>query len=391
MNIVIVTPFFNENPYRKSGLVSLAGELSKYEKVIIISSKIEGTKSKEVLNPNLIVYRFTPTFFFSSLPYTLDLFLFIKIFKICKKINCDILIGYGLQFFSCFSAAIASKLGKYPFFCRIVGVSRTTKKVGIDIVSRIYDYTFALLTLKLADKILIQTKRMKKRPLSLGTPLSKVSVVEDGIDIRRFSENNDIEYLKKEFNIDDSKIVIIFASRLYKLKGCEDLISVAKEIVKEYTNVVFLIVGSGALENKLKNKAKTFDNIIFLGYRTDVPNLLALSDIFVLPSYSEGLSPAVLEACASGLPVVTTSVGSNPDIITNGKNGFLIRPGDRKNLKKYLSMLVENKKLRDKQGIINREFIQNNFNLSQTTLKFLAELKNLKKIYYLSKINKKKK
>ncbi|KKK44712.1 hypothetical protein LCGC14_1056950 [marine sediment metagenome] len=292
--------------------------------------------------------------------------------------KCDILIGYSLQFFSCFSAAIAAKLNKIPFVCRIVGASATTNKGGIELFSKIYDKSLAKITLKLADIILVQTKSMIKRPLYLGASLSKIIVVEDGIDFTRFSGNINVKDIRKELNIDDSKIVISFISRLFELKGIEDLLDTAKEIIQEDESVIFLIAGMGSLERKVKREASLEKNLIYLGYRNDVPNLLAISDIYVLPSYSEGLSPAILEAMGSGLPVVTTNVGSNPDISINGKENYLFEPGDKLSLKKIMIRLIHDKSLREEMGKYNKKKIQQNFDLKDTTIKFLNIIKNLK-------------
>ncbi len=292
--------------------------------------------------------------------------------------KCDILIGYSLQFFSCFSAAIAAKLNKIPFVCRIVGASATTNKGGIELFSKIYDKSLAKITLKLADIILVQTKSMIKRPLYLGASLSKIIVVEDGIDFTRFSGNINVKDIRKELNIDDSKIVISFISRLFELKGIEDLLDTAKEIIQEDESVIFLIAGMGSLERKVKREASLEKNLIYLGYRNDVPNLLAISDIYVLPSYSEGLSPAILEAMGSGLPVVTTNVGSNPDISINGEEGYLFEPGDKLSLKKIMIRLIHDKSLREEMGKYNKKKIQQNFDLKDTTIKFLNIIKNLK-------------
>jgi glycosyltransferase involved in cell wall biosynthesis len=88
-------------------------------------------------------------------------------------------------------------------------------------------------------------------------------------------------------------------------------------------------VGAGSLEDELKNRAKELgisDNIVFTGFRTDVKDILAALDIYVLPSLSEGLGTAIIEAAAAGRPIVTSNVGGIPDVITNGETGLLVPP-----------------------------------------------------------------
>ncbi len=377
MNIIIVTHAFNESYSSllpRYSLIRLANNLSKYENIIIISSKLAGAKSFEKLNNKLRIYRFKPTLYFPNIPYIVDFLQFKKILKVCKKENCDIVIGYGLQFFSCLSAAIASKIGRYTFFCRIVGESITTNNFFLDIFAKIYDLIFSRIVLKLSDKVIVQSSRMRYRPFKLGTPPEKVIVIEDGIDFLKFDNVDNTENLKIELNIKKSDIIITFASRLVKLKGVIDLISVAKTIVRENKNVVFLIAGSGPLEEKLKKEFKQLENIKILGYRDDIPKILKMSNIFIHPSYSEGLSPAIMEACACGLPIITTNVGSNPDIIKNGLNGYLFEPGDLYAMKAYAMKLVQNQSLREKMGKYNRDIIRNDYNLDKITKKFIRYL-----------------
>ncbi|MFW9829830.1 MAG: glycosyltransferase [Candidatus Thorarchaeota archaeon] len=157
---------------------------------------------------------------------------------------------------------------------------------------------------------------------------------------------------------------------------------VANKLIKDYDNILFIIAGTGPLEKKLKIETKNEDRIKILGYRNDVPQILALSNIYAQPSYSEGLSPAILEACSYGLPIVSTYVGANPDLIINGINGFLIRPGDKIKLQKFLSILIDNRDLRVKMGKINKDLIKNNYDLKKTVKKFLSVLRKTTYTYY---------
>lgn len=381
MTIVIVTPFFNEklnNTQTKthSCLTYLAEELSKYKKVVIISSRVEGARDIEIINKRLKILRFKPTFYFPKIPYVLDLFLFFRLYKLCKILNCEVIIGNSLQYFSCFVAAITSKLGNHPFICRIIGESSTSGNIFIDIISRIYDLIFSRITIKIANKIFIPSNKLVKRPVNLGSPKNKIFVVEFGIDISRFNENKKINYLRKEYGLDDSKIIVLFASRLYKLKGIEDLIAVAEDITSSHKNVIFLIAGTGPLELKLKKITKENKNIIFTGYRSDIENFMVLSDIFVQASYSEGLSPAIMQACSCGSAIVATKVGGTPDLIKDGFNGFLVKPGDLLNLKSKIITLINNNSLRRYMSENNKKMIRQNFDIKLNTKKFLREILN---------------
>ena len=105
---------------------------------------------------------------------------------------------------------------------------------------------------------------------------------------------------------------------------------------KEFDNAVLLIVGEGPYKNRLMKIAQGSGcrDIYFLGARTqeEIVNILNATDIFVNPSYSEGLPTTVIEACAVGVPVIATDVGGTREIIREGVNGFLISPQDQKML-----------------------------------------------------------
>jgi glycosyltransferase involved in cell wall biosynthesis len=90
--------------------------------------------------------------------------------------------------------------------------------------------------------------------------------------------------------------------------------------------------------------------IEFLGLRNDVPAVLAESDIFVMPSYSEGLSNAVMEAMASGCAIIATAVGGTPYLVENGVSGLLFEPGDRAALQAHIRRLVEDPAKRTAMG-----------------------------------------
>ena len=113
--------------------------------------------------------------------------------------------------------------------------------------------------------------------------------------------------------------------------------------MKARPSTVFLIAGRGEREAALREQARSLaidGHVRFLGFRHDVPELLALCDVFVLPSLSEGLSIAILEAMAAARPVVTTRVGGNPELVVQGETGILVEPTDAPGLAGAVTRLL---------------------------------------------------
>ncbi len=143
----------------------------------------------------------------------------------------------------------------------------------------------------------------------------------------------------------DSRVVGVIGS-LSKEKGHIYLLKSFKEVVEKFPNLKLLIVGDGYLGEDLKNKVREWsieDHVIFTGTRKDIPQILSLIDVFVLPSLKEGLPMALLEAMASKKPIIATHVGAVPKVIENNESGILIKPKDITGFKNALIDLLKNK------------------------------------------------
>lgn len=134
---------------------------------------------------------------------------------------------------------------------------------------------------------------------------------------------------RKELGIPDNAIVLLSVGELNKNKNHETIIKALSKL--DNKNIIYLICGSGPLEQYLKDLASSLDissQVRLLGFRTDVCEIYKASDIFVFPSFREGLSVALMEAMAAGLPVVASDIRGNRDLIANGKGGYLVKPDD---------------------------------------------------------------
>ena len=168
----------------------------------------------------------------------------------------------------------------------------------------------------------IQNQVMAQRHV----PAEKACTIQYGVDVERFSPKKD-RSLHPSLNISKREIAVGTVARLTEQKGHRYLIAAMPEILKAHDNVRFLFIGDGPLYSSLLEQARSLnvqDAIHFLGFRDDVPLLLRNLDLFVLPSLYEGLPNVVLEAMASGLPVVATSVDGTPEAVLHEKTGLLV-------------------------------------------------------------------
>jgi len=128
------------------------------------------------------------------------------------------------------------------------------------------------------------------------------------------------------------KYIVIQAANMFKHKGFAVSVEAASMLADSHPNIHFIFLGDGKEREALEARASELTNITFAGKQTNMGNWFALADLFIHPSYSEGLGSVILEAIAAGLPVIGTDVGGIPDIIEHNYNGLLIEPGKPKML-----------------------------------------------------------
>lgn len=167
----------------------------------------------------------------------------------------------------------------------------------------------------------------------------KIITVPNGIDGRLFETRIDPGVKKKELGISGRYPILGIGARLVRIKGIEYLLGAVSRLRKRYPRILLVIAGTGPWEETLRSTAGELgveDHVVFIGARMDMPELLNMFDLYVLPSLSEGMPLALLEAMAAGCPIVATNVGGIPNIITDGYNGMLIEPKDEEALAKAI-------------------------------------------------------
>ena len=178
----------------------------------------------------------------------------------------------------------------------------------------------------LADKVSVVSEDVAKtvRERERASE-AKLFVVPNGVDLPGKIDVEKKEALQKELVISDRAIKVGVIASLVPVKGHIYFIDAIRKVVNEYPEIQVLLVGDGILRSELEARVHQLgidDNVQFLGYRNDVEGILGLLDTFVLPSLEEGMSNAVLEAMAHGLPIIVTDSAGSFEIVENGKSGI---------------------------------------------------------------------
>lgn len=198
-------------------------------------------------------------------------------------------------------------------------------------------------------------------------------VKSSGVDIKSLVSDRvsaeTLENLRSELNLGNGLVVTMIA-RLVKHKGVLEFLEAARRVKQSMPNCCFLLVGPQASEGGQavpKNVVESFrDAVKWLGPRSDVPALLSLTDVFVLPSYyREGVPRVLLEAGAMGIPLITTDMPGCRDVVRNGLEGFLVKPRCPESLAAALNCLLASKEMRVAMGYAARQQVVSNFSLDQ--------------------------
>lgn len=188
--------------------------------------------------------------------------------------------------------------------------------------------------------------------------------VLNGVPVARFTVTPERRsHARAMLSISSDVLVIGCVGRLVALKNHALMIDLMPALLKIFPDLRLVIVGYGELQKALEQQAAALGvstNVLITGQRSDVADLLPAFDVFALPSLTEGVSIALLEACSTGLAVVATAVGGNPEIVRNQQTGLLIEPSDEASTKDALTRLLREPELRSQFGNAARRWVQAN-------------------------------
>ena len=191
--------------------------------------------------------------------------------------------------------------------------------------------------LRNATAVVVQDRETASKLRELGYDISRIHIIRNGVEVPRLLEKRNYRRLHERSPI------LLFVGRIVEEKGIFVLLDAFKEITQSLRGSILWIVGDGSDLERCQTYSEKIElrNVIFWGRQTDVTNFYLEADIFVFPSFREGLPNVILEAMSYQMPIVTTNVGIIPQVIRNKKEGLLVGPRDKKALVEAVKELIE--------------------------------------------------
>jgi glycosyltransferase involved in cell wall biosynthesis len=221
----------------------------------------------------------------------------------------------------------------------------------------------AALKYRRVDRVVAISEIVQSMLLAAGVPQHRVTLIYSAVDCPEPYPQGD---LRVELGLDSQTSVIGTAATLTKRKGHKYLFEAVRTLKERFPRLRLLVAGEGPQESELRELAPRLGldkEIVFLGFRRDIPQLLNTLDAFALASLKEGLGVALLEAACAGRPIVATNVGGIPEIIKDGETGLLVPPADSRSLAEKLAYLIEHPEQARRLGANARAFVRDRFSV----------------------------
>ncbi len=270
-----------------------------------------------------------------------------KVRELIRDRRIDLIHTHGLFFHVSLAAAVMSRRTGTPLITTAHVGSLDSIGGAASRLSGLYEQSVGRFILNSSRQVIAVSQAVADHIQGLGATMDHVTVVPNGVDLEHYAPSPGRRRGKRPPRM-------IFVGRLIANKGPQYLIEALPRVLSHHPEAECWLVGDGPLRHDLERTIREQhlqDNVRFLGERDDVASLLGQSDVFVRPSLSEGLPLAVLEAMAACLPVVVAPVGGTPELVEDGKTGFLVTPGDRQGLEDHLCQLLADGKLRRAMGM----------------------------------------
>jgi glycosyltransferase involved in cell wall biosynthesis len=316
------------------------------------------------------------------------IFAYLLLKKLHKNFNIDIVHAQTVVP-SGFVGALLCRKYKIPFIITSHGFELIVRGKQL-LIKPFIHYAF-----KHAFKIIGVSKEMSQFSINAGAAINKTITFANAVDTDLFSPSH--SNLRNKLGIAKDVVLILILRRLHPKTGVQYIVQIAPELIEGNTNVHFLVIGTGPLENNMKNfvNKKSLDK--YFTFTGGIPNhqvvdYIRCSDFSVFPSLAEATSIACLEVMSCAKPVVVSNVGGLPEIVLHEKTGIIVDFGKidstyqdyglstkaLQNLKNGIRFLIENKDQREKLGCNARKFVIRNYSWDTYLQKILNIYKDAK-------------
>lgn len=239
---------------------------------------------------------------------------------------------------------------------------------------RLYEFLDAV-ALKRMDRVIAVSKAVLKDLTERGLKNDRIDLIYNGIKIDADIPFFDRLSIRQKYGIPPDVFVIGAVGRLVQVKGHAYLIEAMPSILKERPDCRLVIAGDGPLNKDLEfliKKLNLAGNVKLPGYVGEIEPFLAMIDLFAMPSLSEGLPISLLEAVASGKPVLASAVGGIPEVIHSSDHGILVPPADSSSIAGAVKSLFSEKDRMQRMSMVGREFVGDQFSSTVMAENYLS-------------------
>jgi len=278
---------------------------------------------------------------------------------------------------------LSKDLGKKMVYTAHIGEER--KRLNFDSRSPLALKIFLpdLYLMRRVKKSVVLNEPVKSKLIQKGIEEERLEVIPNGVEVKEYGNfsNKGIERVKEEYGV-GRKTMVMFAGTVTPRKGVDTLLKAANILVNKHKrgDILFLVVGNLSVDEEFASEAEEYvkshnmeGNVKLTGFvsRADLKVLYSACDIFVLPSFEEGDPIALKEALASGKPLIGSNVGGIPMQIREGWNGFLVEPGNERQLAEMINHLADHPQDIQRMGRNSRKLAEENFDWSKITRRYL--------------------
>ncbi|MBN1627856.1 MAG: glycosyltransferase family 4 protein [Deltaproteobacteria bacterium] len=216
---------------------------------------------------------------------------------------------------------------------------------------------------------------IQKVLIAEGLKPEKITLIHSAVDLDRYKTSGDMEWFHREFGLSAENMAIGTVAQFIPRKGHRYIIESVPKILERFPGARFLFFGQGPLKNELQafcRKTGIDNRVYFAGFRTDLEKILPCLDILLHPASMEGLGVSLLQAAASGVPIIGARTGGIPEVVNHGVNGYLIEPADTQAIVDSVVSLLQDPEKRRRLGMAGRQKVETSFSISTMVEAYLT-------------------